>query len=201
MRSLRLLGLGVCVFGAFVCAGSYWLLAAQGEGPKVGDKAPAFQSVDEAGKVWKSGDHVGKKIVVLYFYPADFTGGCTAQACGFRDNLKPLTEKGVEVVGVSGDTPMTHTLFKKHHKLGFTLLADEKGELAKLFGVPHKVGKGKATGIDETGNKVAVFRGATIQRYTVIIDRDGKIAAKYQVAKAGDDNKRVLEEVQKLQTK
>src|SRR6266481_1125600 len=113
-------------------------LSAQESKVKVGDKAPAFESVDEAGKPWKSSDHVGKKIVVLYFYPADFTGGCTAQACGFRDNLKPLTEKGVEVVGVSGDSVKTHALFKKDHELPFSLLADESGDIAKKFGIPTR---------------------------------------------------------------
>src|SRR4051812_24993785 len=57
---------------------------------KAGDPAPAFESVDENGKPFKSSDVVGKKIVVLYFYPADFTGGCTAQACGFRDDIEKL---------------------------------------------------------------------------------------------------------------
>jgi thioredoxin-dependent peroxiredoxin len=167
--------------------------------PKVGDKAPAFESIDENGKPWKSSDHVGKKIVVLYFYPADFTGGCTAQACGFRDNLDMLKSKDVEVVGVSGDTPKTHQMFKNHHKLPFTLLSDEKGDLATKFGVPNKVGKGKATGIDESGNKIDVFRGATISRVTVVIDKQGNIAAVDAVSKAGDDAKRVVEVINKLQ--
>src|SRR5262249_48334935 len=103
---------------------------------KVGDKAPAFESVDENGKAWKSSDVVGKKILVLYFSPADFTGGCTAQACGYRDDIEKLSGKGVEVVGVSGDSAENHALFKKEHKLPFTLLADTKGEVAKTFGVP-----------------------------------------------------------------
>src|SRR6516164_5108066 len=71
---------------------------------KVGDKAPAFDAKDDQGKDWKSSAHVGKNIIVVYFYPADMTGGCTKQACGFRDDLKSLVDKGVEVVGVSGDS-------------------------------------------------------------------------------------------------
>jgi peroxiredoxin Q/BCP len=59
---------------------------------KVGDKAPAFESVDDQGKAWKSADHVGKKILVVYFYPADLTGGCTKQACAFRDAMGKLTD-------------------------------------------------------------------------------------------------------------
>lgn len=84
---------------------------------KVGDKAPALSSVDENGKPWKSADVVGKKVLVLYFYPADFTGGCTKQACGFRDNIEKLHSQGVEVVGVSGDSVKTHHMFKEHEKL------------------------------------------------------------------------------------
>src|SRR5687767_9406212 len=78
---------------------------------KVGDPAPKFESVDDQGKPWKSADHVGKKVLVVYFYPADMTGGCTKQACGFRDDFKKLADKGVEVVGVSGDSVENHKIF------------------------------------------------------------------------------------------
>ena len=169
--------------------------------PKVGDKAPAFEAKDENGKLWKSSDVVGKKILVLYFYPADFTGGCTAQACGFRDNFETFKGKDVQVVGVSGDTPKTHDMFKKHHKLPFTLLSDENGELAKKFGVKVNVGKAKATGIDESGNNVDVFRGATISRVTIVIDKQGNIASIDAISNAGEDAKRVAEVVQKLEKK
>ncbi|HTN01054.1 MAG TPA: peroxiredoxin, partial [Planctomycetaceae bacterium] len=91
---------------------------------KVGDAAPKFEVQDDSGKAWSSADHFGKKIVVVYFYPADMTGGCTKQACGFRDDMKTLTEMGVEVVGVSGDSVRNHQLFKKAHDLNFPLLAD-----------------------------------------------------------------------------
>jgi peroxiredoxin Q/BCP len=164
---------------------------------KVGDTAPKFESVDENGKTFRSTDVVGKKIVVLYFYPADFTGGCTKQACGFRDDLDKLG-KNVLVVGVSGDSVATHKLFSKYHKLTFPLLADEKGEIAATFGVPHTIAKGKATGIDEGGNKIDVFRSATIQRYTIVIGLDGKVAAADQISDAGGDAKRIAEIVSKL---
>src|SRR5438477_11440715 len=74
----------------------------------VGDAAPAFEARTDEDKTWASADHFGKKWVVLYFYPGDFTPGCTAQANAFRDAMTKLTEKGVEVVGVSGDSVKTH---------------------------------------------------------------------------------------------
>ena len=169
---------------------------------KVGDKAPSFESVDESGKTFTSSDVVGKKIVVLYFYPADFTGGCTAQACGFRDEIEKLNSAGVLVVGVSGDSVETHKLFKAHHKLPFTLLADSKGNVAKAFGVPFTVGEKTAKGVNEKGEKIDVVRTATINRWTVVIDKAGNLAAIDSISKgAGDDAKRVAELVKKLDTK
>src|SRR3954452_19316200 len=155
---------------------------------KKGDPAPEFKSTDDQGKPWKSTDHVGKKVVVVYFYPADFTGGCTKQACSFRDDFKALTDKGVEVIGVSGDAPKTHEAFKKEHKLPFTLLADEKGEVAKKFGVPVNKG-GVVTIAGDDGSKTTLRRGSTISRVTVVIDKDGKIAYNASPKKAGADSK------------
>jgi peroxiredoxin Q/BCP len=194
------IALGICVAGALALLAGNYLPAGEKGGAKVGDKAPSFQSVDENGKSWKSSDVVGKKVLVLYFYPADFTGGCTKQACGFRDDIEKLHGQGIEVVGVSGDSAACHALFKKFHKLNFTLLADEKGDVAKKFGVP--VGKGgKSPAIDEKGAKVPMDRGVTIQRYTVVIDRGGKVAAIDKVGDAGGDSKRIAELVKKLDNK
>jgi peroxiredoxin Q/BCP len=167
---------------------------------KIGDKAPALTGTDENGKPWKSSDIVGKKVLVLYFYPADFTGGCTKQACSFRDDIELLHSKGIEVVGISGDSVKTHHMFKDHHKLNFTLLADEKGDLAKIFGVPVGAG-GKSPAIDSAGAKIDMPRGVTISRYTVVIDKKGNVAAIDQVKDAGGDSKRIAELVKKLDTK
>ena len=97
---------------------------------KVGDVAPVFAGIDDQGKPWKSADLVGKKFVVVYFFPADFTSGCRAQAQKFRDNMNALNEKDIVVLGVSGDAVLTHDLFKKAEKLNFALLADEDGAVA-----------------------------------------------------------------------
>ena len=167
---------------------------------KVGDAAPSFESTDDQGKSWKSADIIGKKIVVVYFYPADMTGGCTKQACGFRDDMKKLTDKGVEVIGVSGDSAKNHQVFKDYYKLNFTLLADEDGSVAKKFGVP--VGKGGTFKTkDASGSPVELTRGVTIQRWTFVIDKDGKIAKIYEKVTPASHPKEVLAYVKELEAK
>jgi peroxiredoxin Q/BCP len=172
------------------------LMAPQDVDLKVGDAAPKFEAPDDAGKAWKSEDVVGKKIVVVYFYPASFTGGCTKQACAFRDDAKPLTDKDVVVVGVSGDSAKTQALFKKEHNLNFTLLGDEKGDVAKAFGVPLKPG-GKVK-VKVGGQDTEIEQGVRAARWTFVIGKDGKIAYKNKEVKAADDSKAVLEAVNKL---
>ena len=185
---------GVCVLAAVAMMGGQTLSAQSGE-LKVGDKAPAFQGTDDQGKPFKSSDVVGKKIVVVYFYPADFTGGCTAQACGFRDDSKALTDKNIEVIGVSGDGVKTHAAFKKEHNLPFTLLSDPDGALAAKFGV--KFNKKQGTVKSKLGE--TFVREGAAARYTTVIGMDGKVIARYAVSDAGGDSKKVLEVVQKMQ--
>jgi peroxiredoxin Q/BCP len=189
---------GVCclALAALVLCNS---LSAGSNGVKVGDPAPKFTSTDDQGKTWKSSDHVGKKIVVIYFYPADLTGGCTKQACAFRDDSKKLAEKGVEVIGVSGDSVKNHQLFKKEHKLEFTLLADEDGKVAKAFGVPFKVGGESKVKVG--GDEVTLKRGATINRWTFVIGKDGKIIDVNSKVVADQDSKKILELIEKLEKK
>lgn len=163
---------------------------------KVGDKAPAFAAPADDGKKWESKDHVGEKILVVYFYPADMTGGCTKQACGFRDDMKALKELDVEVVGISGDSVRNHQLFKKEYDLNFTLLADEKGEVAKKFGVPLRDGGEITRVIDDKEELLA--RGVTAARWTFIIDKDGKVAAKNTSVNAAEDSKEIAKQVKKL---
>ena len=103
--------------------------------PKAGDAAPAFTGQDQDGKAFNLADHVGKKIVLLYFYPKDFTGGCTKEACGFRDRMGDLAKDNVEVIGVSFDSAESHKQFIAKYNLNFTLLADTDGKIADLYGV------------------------------------------------------------------
>ncbi len=154
---------------------------------KVGDKAPLFEAFDEDGKLWKSADYTGKKILVVYFYPAAMTGGCTKQACSFRDDKSTLEELDVEVIGISGDDPANLKFFRKAHDLNFTLLADPDGKVAKKFGVPIRDGGSIKRIID--GNEITLTRGVTTARWTFLIDLDGKINLKrsyfiyYEVSK------------------
>jgi peroxiredoxin Q/BCP len=163
----------------------------------VGDVAPEFEAKDDSGNLWKSTDHVGKEVIVVYFYPADMTGGCTKQACGFRDDYKDLKQAGVTVVGVSGDSVRNHGLFKKVYSLNFPLLADEDGQVARAFGVPLRDGGGEISRTID-GVEEKLVRGVTASRWTFIIGLDGRIIHKNTKVDAAEDSKSVLKKVQQL---
>jgi peroxiredoxin Q/BCP len=174
----------------------------------VDDAAPAFECWDDQGNLWKSVDHVGRQFVVIYFFPADFTGGCRAQARSFRDNMNQLAADGITVVGVSGDSVGNHELFKSVEKLNFTLLADEDGKLAKKFGVPLDKGgevkprdEQKKPIMDAEGNPLILKRGVTAARWTFIIGKDGKILYKNTKVDPVADSKQVAAFIEDLQKK
>ncbi len=102
--------------------------------PKAGDTAPSFTGRNQDGQAVNLSDLVGKKVVLLYFYPKDFTGGCTKEACGFRDRMGDLAKDNVEVIGVSFDSADSHRQFIAKYNLNFTLLADTDGKIADLYG-------------------------------------------------------------------
>jgi peroxiredoxin Q/BCP len=101
--------------------------------PKAGDPAPLFTGQDQDGRDFKLADHIGKQIVLLYFYPKDFTGGCTKEACGFRDRMGELQTNNVEVIGVSHDSVESHKKFAEEYKLNFTLVADPDGKTIAAY--------------------------------------------------------------------
>ena len=99
------------------------------------DQAPDFASVTDTGEKFTLSQLIGKSNIVLYFYPKDFTAGCTKEACTFRDNWNKVTAKGATIIGVSSDSQETHARFKKEHDLPFTLVSDEDHAIRKLYGI------------------------------------------------------------------
>ena len=125
---------------------------------RVGDPAPEIAGELDDGSTFRLSDVRGKQPVVLYFYPKDFTGGCTRQACSFRDNFGEITRRGALLVGVSGDDTGSHAAFREQHRLPFPLLADPGGAAIAAYGAKGPFGLGKA-------------------RVTYVIDREGIIRA------------------------
>nr|WP_253288914.1 thioredoxin-dependent thiol peroxidase [Amphibacillus sp. MSJ-3] len=128
---------------------------------KVGDSVPKLPLITSEGERISLPDFKGE-IVVLYFYPKDNTPGCTAQACSFRDNHEKFNQLNATIIGVSPDSKESHESFKEQHDLPYTLIVDEKHQLAEEFGVC----------------KVKVKAGHEYysnQRSTFVIDRSGII--------------------------
>ncbi|MFN9627851.1 MAG: thioredoxin-dependent thiol peroxidase [Planctomycetota bacterium] len=149
-----------------------------------GTKAPAFTLLDAEGKKVKLTDFKGSP-VVLYFYPKDDTPGCTKEACAFRDRSAELKKIGAVVLGVSPDTPASHTKYRDQYSLHFTLLADESHEVAEKFGAwreKNMYGK-KSMGI---------------QRSTYLIDAQGKVARVWKKVSVDGHDAEVLEALQEL---
>lgn len=167
---------------------------------QLGDRAPVFESKDAAGLTWESADHIGKKLIVVYFYPGDFTPGCTVQAQKFQENMNKLYDHGAEVIGVSGDSTKIHALFKDTYKLTYTLVADEKGDLAKLFGVPVSLGANVRTTLPDK-TKLEFKREVTTARWTFIIGLDGKIVYKNTNVNAVKDSEQVEAFLKSLEKK
>ncbi|HKL32674.1 MAG TPA: peroxiredoxin [Tangfeifania sp.] len=161
-----------------------------GNGLEPGDKVPGFQATSADGTTWNFENHVGDKYIVLYFYPAAMTGGCTAQACSYRDLSSDLESEDAMVVGVSGDNVEGLQVFKKAHNLNFTLLSDESGEIASLFGVPTREGGTITREVD--GKEIELERGTTANRWTFIIDKKGKVVYKNDDVDASKDTEEVL---------
>jgi len=146
---------------------------------KVGDTAPDFSLLDEHGLPVSLKDYLGKKVVALYFYPKDFTSGCTVEACSFRDNYKPYQDKGAVVIGVSLDSVESHLKFSEKYNLPFAILSDRNKEAAKAYGV---LGVG----------------GFLTKRVTFIINKDGKITHIFPKVDVKHHSEEVLKALEEL---
>ena len=149
-----------------------------------GAKAPAFTLAADDGTKVKLADLAGSP-VVLYFYPADDTPGCTKEACAFRDRKAELVKLGAKVLGVSPDTVASHVKFRDKYKLNFPLLADLEHKVAEKYGAwreKNMYGK-KSMGV---------------QRSTFLIDAAGKVAKVWKRVQVEGHDGQVLDALKEL---
>jgi len=137
----------------------------------VGDHAPDFSATTHDGKKIGLADFLGKRALVLFFYPKDGTPICTQEACAFRDSYEQFIAAGADVIGVSGDTEETHRTFAGQYKLSFPLISDADGSLRRAFAVPKTMG---------------LFPG----RVTYVIDHAGIIRKIFSAQFASDEHVR-----------
>jgi peroxiredoxin Q/BCP len=145
---------------------------------EVGKKAPAFSLKDQSGDVRRLSDYVGRP-VVLYFYPKDDTPGCTKEACSFTDNLPRFKSSQAAVLGVSILDEKSKAKFAGKYKIGFPLLADPEHQLSEKYGTWQKKSRYGRT-----------YMG--IVRTTFLIDRDGKVAKRWDNVKVEGHAEEVL---------
>ena len=124
---------------------------------EVGDTVPSFSLPDQDGRLVNISDYLGKKQLVIFFYPQDGSLTCTREACYFRDLADVFEEAGAEVIGISGQSVESHKTFAAVNNLKYKLLSDRSNQVRKLFGVPSRI------------------FGLISGRVTYVIDRDGKV--------------------------
>jgi thioredoxin-dependent peroxiredoxin len=146
---------------------------------ETGSKAPAFTLTDQKGKKVSLRDYVGRRVVV-YFYPADDTPGCTKEACQFNDNLRAFNRADVAVLGISPDDMASHAKFAEKFKLTFPLLSDTSRSVMEKYGA-----YGEKT---LYGKKVV-----GVIRSTFLIDERGRVARAWYSVKADGHAQKVLE--------
>jgi peroxiredoxin Q/BCP len=144
-----------------------------------GQPAPSFTLPNQDAKPVKLDDAKGHP-VLLYFYPKDGTPGCTTEACMLRDNFVKFQKHGAVIYGISTQNEKSHVDFRKEQKLPFDLLVDAKGEVAKSYGVGF---------IPNTD---------LLERKSVLIGKDGKIAKVYDIVKPGEHATEVLKDLDQI---
>jgi peroxiredoxin Q/BCP len=146
-----------------------------------GSFAPDFETVLDDGTPFRLSAMRGEKNVVLYFYPADFTGGCTREACSFRDSYDQVQRYDAVILGVSRDSPQRHIEFREAHGLKFPLISDPQGGIASLYDV---------------SSMVPLVR----PRITYVIDKQGVIGAAIRhdiaIGRHLPDTLRALDEIE-----
>lgn len=140
--------------------------------------APDFELEDETGTPRRLSEFAGKD-VVLYFYPKDDTPGCTTEACSFRDDYSAYEKAGVVILGVSPDSPASHTKFKAKYHLPYTLLSDEDHQVLEMYGA---WGKKKLYGREYDG----------VLRTTYLIGKDGRVRKVFENVKPADHSAEIV---------
>lgn len=135
----------------------------------IGDTIPDFKLTDQNGNEFDSASVKGKQNIVVYFYPKNFTPGCTKEACSFRDSYEDFESLGATVIGISSDSKISHERFAKKYNLPFVLLSDEKGKVKRKFGVQNNL-LGLLPGretyvVDENGKVIYVFNSMNAERH------------------------------------
>jgi thioredoxin-dependent peroxiredoxin len=143
-----------------------------------GKPAPDFELESDSGETVRLSDLRGKP-VVLYFYPKDDTPGCTAQACGIRDDWRAFEQRGAVVLGVSPDAERSHAKFKEKYGLPFTLLADPDHTVTEKYGFWVE-------------KSMAGKRYMGVERSTVVIDENGTVAKVFRRVKPAEHAQQVL---------
>jgi thioredoxin-dependent peroxiredoxin len=145
-----------------------------------GNIAPDFTMKNRDGKTMKLSELRGKKNVVIYFYPKDFTPGCTMEALEFSRDYDKFIEAGIEIVGISPDDEESHRKFREKMAMPYPLVADTENAVSKKYGV---YGLKKFMGREYMG----------VNRSTFLIDKSGKIVKAYRRVKPADHSKEVLQ--------
>ena len=156
----------------------------------IGDKAPDINLNDQDGNLWRLKDHLGKSDIVVYFYPAAMSSGCTKQACSYRDSKNALEDLDVVVVGISGDAVSNLKYFQEADHLNFSLLSDVSSSTAKSYGVPIREGGSLVQKIN--GKEVTLKHSYTLSRWTFIIDKSGKIVYKDKDVNPVEDSQNIV---------
>jgi len=148
---------------------------------KIGSSIPAFALPDQNGNMFDINSVLGKKKLVIYFYPKDDSPGCTKEACSFRDQFEVFKEADAVIIGISGQTVESHKEFAEKHRLSFTLLSDEGNKIRKQFGVPSDL------------------LGLLPGRVTFVANKKGKVIyvfnSQTQATKHVDEALRILKEL------
>lgn len=134
---------------------------------KVGEKVPDISLSDQKGEDFSFEQLVGEKSFVVFFYPKDFTPGCTKEACSFRDSYQDFKKLGAEVIGISADSHESHSKFARKYDLPYIFLSDENKKAREAFGVKP--------------NLLGLLPG----RETFVFDKNGKLIHKFNSMNAG----------------